>query len=458
MAFKKLQNRYNQFILGENRFASLRKRSFILISWVAILFAIAGNLVNIIMGLPSDLIIFTGIINVLLVLIFIRIRTKPHLDFEKYIYLFWGLIIFTIPPSWVLNSGIDSNNIMLIFVVFVGMFLTIKQNYRLPTFIFFVLLLTFLLLLDFYYPQIIIRYANKEQRVVDLILGYSFYLALTYGLLNLTVRNNKYEHEKIILKNRQLDLLTKEKDDLNRKLSDTITELELTNHSKDRFISIIAHDLKSPFLGLLGLSRLLDNENENLTESEKKEFIRKLRSSTERLYSFLDELLLWSRIQRNSIPISNELISIKQEISSLIQFFDDNLQKKKITVEVDYNNDKLYTDRNLITTVFRNIFSNAIKFSTHGSKINIYEKQFEDKIQIHFQDSGIGISEADMKNLFKVEMNLSRSGTDGEIGTGLGLIICSEIIKKLNGAIHVESKEGKGSVFIIELPRDAKIM
>jgi hypothetical protein len=163
---------------------------------VAILFAIVGNLVNIVMGLPVELIFITGIINIILILIFIRIRTKPDLNYEKYIYLFWGLDILTIPPSWIYNSGMDSI-IMLVFLVFMGIILTIKKEHRLFAFIFFVILITLMLLTEYYFPKLIVRYSNAEQRIVDLLLGYPFYLTLPYALINLMIRNKEYEQEKI---------------------------------------------------------------------------------------------------------------------------------------------------------------------------------------------------------------------------------------------------------------------
>lgn len=456
MTISKLVSRYNHFILGDNKFAALRKRSFILISWVAILFALLGNVVNIVMGLPTELILITGFVNIMLIFIFIRIRTKPELNYERYVYLFWGLITITIPPLWIYNSGMDSNNIMLVFILFIGTILTIKRKHRITAFISIIILIILLLLLEYYFPHIIVRYSNKEQRLVDLLLGYPFYLALTYALINLMVRNNEYEQEKISLRNQQLDLLTKEKDLLNQKLALTITELEMMNHSKDKFISIIAHDLRSPFLGLMGLSRLLDTEIEMLTEYEKKTITQKLRKTIERLYDFLEELLLWGRIQQNALTITNEVININQEIDSILLVFEEILRNKKIDVEFTHSDqDKISTNRNLVATVLRNIISNAIKFSPHGSKIKIFSKVLEHKFQIHIQDYGLGISEPDLIDLFKVEKNISRRGTDGESGSGLGLIICWDIMKRLNGTIKVESKEGSGSTFIIEFPHES---
>ena len=455
MNLNKITARYNRLILGENRFAPLRKRVFILILWVSIILAVLGNAVNIIMGFPLSLIILTSVIILILLFLFLRIRKNQSFKYEISIYIFWGIIVLSIPPIWILNGGIDSNNIMLIFVIFISMFLTVKPSHRFPTYVFFFVLGISVLLLDYLFPQLIVRYTDRTQRIVDLILGDALYITIGYALLNLLVKNTEYEQERITTRNRQLDKLTRKADMLNRQLEESVAELAESNISKDRFISIISHDLRSPFQGLLGISRMLEDDYDELDDKERKELIEKLKESIEKQYGFLEELLLWGRIQRNVIQIEKEIVSIGELIRSLLRVMEDTYRRKNISVELAYcDNDEILIDRQLTATVFRNIISNAVKFSHKNGKIFISIAADQNKSIVTIQDFGIGMSENDLSNIFKPEKSISRRGTDGEIGTGLGLIVCGEIIEKLGYSMNIKSEEGEGTVFSIELPGD----
>lgn len=443
--------KYSALILGENKFAPLRKRMFVLILWSSILIALIGNIINIIYGFPPILIAFTSMVILGLSFIYYRIRTTRNVDYEKYVYLNWILIILAIPMIWIFNSGIDGNTIILIFVVFVGMFLTFNPKYRFKILLFFIILITLLLLLDFFYPHFIVRYSKIEQRIADLVLGYALYISLIYALLNLLVKNTEFEQAKLNIRNQQLSLLTEKTDELNEQLKITIQELKQANYSKDRFISIIAHDLRSPYQGLLGVSKILLNEYDNLNDIEKKGLLAKLNILMEKQYEFLDDLLLWGRIQRNSISVVKEETDILEILKSVKSIFDEAIAKKRITVNINScDNPIIITDRNLLSTVIRNVFSNSLKFSVIGGTVDV-DIQKQTMFRITITDFGIGINESDLNKIFKVEENISRKGTDGELGTGLGLIVCYEIMKKLNGSITIKSKEGSGTVVTLEL-------
>lgn len=443
--------KYSALILGENKFAPLRKRMFVLILWSSILIALIGNIINIIYRFPPILIAFTSMVILGLSFIYYRIRTTRNVDYEKYVYLNWILIILAIPMIWIFNSGIDGNTIILIFVVFVGMFLTFNPKYRFKILLFFIILITLLLLLDFFYPHFIVRYSKIEQRIADLVLGYALYISLIYALLNLLVKNTEFEQAKLNIRNQQLSLLTEKTDELNEQLKITIQELKQANYSKDRFISIIAHDLRSPYQGLLGVSKILLNEYDNLNDIEKKGLLAKLNILMEKQYEFLDDLLLWGRIQRNSISVVKEETDILEILKSVKSIFDEAIAKKRITVNINScDNPIIITDRNLLSTVIRNVFSNSLKFSVIGGTVDV-DIQKQTMFRITITDFGIGINESDLNKIFKVEENISRKGTDGELGTGLGLIVCYEIMKKLNGNITIKSKEGSGTVVTLEL-------
>ncbi len=229
--------------------------------------------------------------------------------------------------------------------------------------------------------------------------------------------------------------------------------MESTNIAKDRFISIIAHDLRSPFQGLLGVSRLLNESYDDFGDVEKKQLSRKLNNLLEKQYDFLEELLVWGRLQLSNVASKTEILNLKEILLSEISKFNQVIEQKKLSVKLFDSVDKeIKTDRNLISTVFRNVLSNAIKFSPVGQKIEAL-LECEDKFcVVKIKDYGIGISEEDLSNLFRLDVKVSRKGTDGETGTGFGLIICSEIMTKLNGAIKLESNEGRGTTVEIKIP------
>lgn len=248
-----------------------------------------------------------------------------------------------------------------------------------------------------------------------------------------------------------------EKNMLLYELSETKERLEEANREKDKLFSIIAHDLKSPFSGFLGIANLLSTDIESFTKEELVGVAKSLKQSAENVYKLIENLLEWSRLQRGLIPFQLEncnLFSIVEQIYSLQK---SNLEYKQIKFSNNIFKDlEVKIDINMISTVFRNLISNAIKFTPKGGEITIRSKLDEKEICISIQDNGIGIPKEMLPILFKLGHKTSRPGTDGESSTGLGLILCKEYVEKHNGKIWVESEEGKGSTFYFTLPIDQK--
>jgi signal transduction histidine kinase len=232
-------------------------------------------------------------------------------------------------------------------------------------------------------------------------------------------------------------------------------KLNESNITKDKFISILAHDLRSPFQGILGISNILEFDDTDLTESERKKFISKLNKTLNRQYNFLEELLLWGKLQQGVVEFLPRKCNMKDIISDNVDVLSGNIAKKNLNLEVQ-GPDKVEAiiDDNLISTVIRNLLSNAIKFTPAGGSINIYLEDFIDHFSIKVSDTGIGVHLNRQKKLLKLETNTSTRGTEDEPGTGLGLILCKEIIEKHRGQLLIESEEGKGSSFTIILAKD----
>ncbi len=229
--------------------------------------------------------------------------------------------------------------------------------------------------------------------------------------------------------------------------------LRNTNVMKDKFFSIIAHDLRSPFQGLLGMASIL-SEEEEISNEERIQLNKKLYEGLKTQFNLLDNLLTWSRVQRDIIEFNPELGDLAVDIKDTVLPLQSSIERKNLYIECRLP-ETLQTsfDKNMITAVMRNIISNAVKFTRQGGKIIISAEENEKEVTVSVSDTGIGIAQNDLEKLFRIDAHFSSKGTDGEGGTGLGLILCKDFIEKHNGKIWVESKVGKGSVFSFVIPK-----
>lgn len=226
------------------------------------------------------------------------------------------------------------------------------------------------------------------------------------------------------------------------------------NETKDRFLSIVSHDLRTPFSSILGFTDLLLND-ETLTEQEKRNYINYIRESSNYMLSLINSLLDWNRLQTGRIKFEPNKIKIKTLVNKCINSLSGAALKKNISIESLLPIDlQVFADENLITQVFNNLISNAIKFTNPGGNISISVRPSEISRYLEFsvKDDGIGMKPEEIKKLFSIETKLSKDGTANEKGSGLGLTIVQDIIKKHGGTIWAESEFGKGSTFKFTLP------
>lgn len=252
-------------------------------------------------------------------------------------------------------------------------------------------------------------------------------------------------------KNR-LELL-KINEQLEGKVRTRTKELQELNATKDRFFSIIAHDLKSPFNYLLGMTELLSENMDTMSPEKLKVFIKKLNGSAQSAFDLLENLLVWARAQQKMIIMSQKVHNLKGLVNSSIKpILNLSLEKSiNLSIEIDPE-DKIFVDEYMISTVIRNLVSNAIKFTKNNGYIKVSAKKKDAEVTISVNDSGIGMSKKTISKLFKIGEDVSISGTNNETGTGLGLILCEEFVTKHGGKIWAESKEGVGSTFYFTVP------
>ena len=230
-------------------------------------------------------------------------------------------------------------------------------------------------------------------------------------------------------------------------------KLQLLNAEKDKFFSIIAHDLRSPFNGFLGLTQLMAEELPTMTIDQLQKIAVSMRNSASNLFNLLENLLEWSRIKQGLIPFVPVNLDLSQLIKDSTEIILENADKKNIDLTIDIpDNCFVFADKNMLQTIVRNLVSNAVKFTARGGKINITAKSLSsDMVEVSINDTGIGMKKEFLENIFRIDTDTNRKGTEGEPSTGLGLLLCKEFVEKHGGKIWAESEEGKGSIFSFTL-------
>lgn len=222
--------------------------------------------------------------------------------------------------------------------------------------------------------------------------------------------------------------------------------------TKNKFFNIMAHDLKNPFNGVLGLSQLLSGDLDGYTLSEIKQYAELINQSAIQIYNLLENLLEWARAQTGSIQKKPVDFLVKHLIIESIEFLESSCQEKQIEISYEENNLKAFADKNMVQTAIRNILANAIKFTPEKGSIKIVTSQKNKFLKISIADTGVGIPKENLEQLFDLKNSISTEGTNKEKGTGLGLVISKEFITANDGTIEVESEVNKGTNFIISLP------
>jgi signal transduction histidine kinase/uncharacterized protein HemY len=247
------------------------------------------------------------------------------------------------------------------------------------------------------------------------------------------------------------DIITLQKN----QLVDTLDELKEANATKDKFFSIIAHDLKIPFNVILGYTELLQTDYDDFTENERKSFIVEINKASQSTYNLLENLLTWARSQQRKIVIVKEKLNLnlKELINKSVEPYKNNAKKKNISIINKVLDDIfIWADVYTFSTVIGNLTNNAIKFTHPEGVITISASEKNESVEICVSDNGVGIEQEVINKLFRIDESYSTKGTNNETGTGLGLILCEEFVEKNGGKITVRSQVGKGSDFVVTLP------
>lgn len=238
-------------------------------------------------------------------------------------------------------------------------------------------------------------------------------------------------------------------------LKEQEVKLQQSNNAKDRFISILAHDLINSFNSFIGFSDLLYNNLNTYDAKSVEKFIGIINQSAHQSFSLLEEILLWARANSNKFPFEPISFNFIETVEDVLDNFSQSVKNKNITVTVTSQNCKMiFADINMFKTIIRNLFSNAIKYTPNAGRIDIYLQEGELFNVISVSDSGIGMTNEQLERLFDISQKQSTPGLEGQEGTGLGLLICKEFVERHKGKIWAESKLDCGSSFIFTLPNN----
>jgi signal transduction histidine kinase len=275
----------------------------------------------------------------------------------------------------------------------------------------------------------------KNQHFVIFLIVVILALVALFGFLQFKTR------KKIMLQKGEIEQKNK-----------SLHELNLT---KDKFITIIAHDLRSPFNSLLGLLEVLISDYNNFSDEEKLKHLTSLHKSSTNTYNLLVNLLEWTLVQRNGFKNKPEKVQVRKSVDSVFSFLASRAQQKNHQLLNNVSeNTEVYVDSNILSNILINLINNSIKFTPFHGNISVSAETGDNSVRIYVTDNGIGIPADKLVRIFEIDSDFKRKGTDNEIGTGLGLTMVKEFVTLSKGKISVESEPKKGSTFCVELPRN----
>ncbi|MFH2096687.1 MAG: HAMP domain-containing sensor histidine kinase, partial [Bacteroidota bacterium] len=287
---------------------------------------------------------------------------------------------------------------------------------------------------------------QKSRNQFNLVLIILILSCILVGIFLLLYRLKTRTNKILEQKNHELTSMN----DLLQLSEDRLKEI---NEAKNRLFGIVSHDLRNSFNVLLGFSEILAQKARTLDDAKRLQYNEAIYKSSRQMYELLDNLLKWTNKQTGAIRNNPEVTDLRIVITEISELLQINAREKGINIIIGIpQNLYILFDRNLLSTIVRNLLANAVKFSHPGNNVHINCSEKEGFIEISITDTGIGIPAAKMDKLFRIDERFTSEGTNQEKGTGLGLILCREFTEMMDGSIKVESTEGKGSTFTVCIP------
>jgi len=294
----------------------------------------------------------------------------------------------------------------------------------------------------------------KQRRLIEGFMVVALFIFVAWVVLLISnSRARRRANQEMAEANQKIKLQKIELEEINAKQKELLLELRRADAAKDKFFSIIAHDLRSPLAVQKSGTKILTKHISNLSKDEITKVVVAMADNVDMLDRLLDNLLQWAHLQKGGFPNNPVVVNLYELATLRLDILEPNTEAKSIKIKVNIEKDMcVYADYNMIESILHNLITNAIKFTHKLGNIQISAMILNDMIEVRIKDSGIGISAKKVNNLFQIDENVSSRGTEGEKGSGLGLLLCKDFVELNGGEIMVESKEGEGTCFSFTLP------
>lgn len=423
--------RIGAFLTGSQKDLSIENKIFNILAFLAAVTCYVSFFSNLFIGFP---LLFNLILLACAIIFSLFFYLSAYKKITRPLEIPLQIVaIILLVIVWFFSAGIEGSGTFYFFLVtFAFIYSSTHKKYWLILAV-YLILAVILVFLDYYFDWER-PYQSEFSRLLDLSVNMVVSLAIL-GFTAILLKQN-YDRER-------------------QKVEQHAEELKNLNATKDKFFSIISHDLRNPFSNLLGLSRQLSEDLDSYTPEELRERIKLIEESSKRGYELLENLLEWSMSQRGNIKFNPLRLNLSDVINESVSILENQVKVKNINIITEVNGDlSVYADYNMLKVVLRNLITNAIKYShPDGSVIVRAAIKNENEVEISVKDKGVGIPEDEIAKLFRIDTKYTTPGTSNEFGTGLGLILCKEFIEKHNGKISVESNVSSGSIFRFTLPK-----
>lgn len=415
--------------IGTKSDFDLRERIYNAVAIIILVVDIISVFWNNTLGILGTTSLLLGFSSLIFVGIYYLGRFKRKLF--PHVLVLTTLVLLSI--LWLTSDGVNGST-PLIYLVAILMFVAISKSKDYLIYILYTgISLAMVYYIETQYPDIVLHYPSDELRRNDLF--FSFFFSGIVIVIMVVIFKRNYDTER--------ETINKQK-----------IELEESNRAKDKLFSVISHDLRSPFQGILGISQLMVNDRFNEDPEEMKIMANALHGSAEKTMVLVDNLLNWAKVQQHKIEVRPDDILLFAFMHSNMEFLQHQYATKRINIILDVpKNLHVIADGDMLQLIVRNLLSNAFKFTEQGGSVRIIAKKIAPSmVEISFVDSGVGMSEDQLKLLFSTEFISGATGLSGEKSTGLGLSLCKDFVELQGGTIRAESKPGEGSSFIFTLP------
>jgi two-component system, sensor histidine kinase and response regulator len=422
----------NNYIFALKENFCLEDRLFLLSVIIVILFSVTSSLIAIIFSLLPELVFLSFINALLLLVIYYFVRFKKIV--KPFILPVLSIYFVDIVALWLYGGGMNSQNILIAFVLFILAIIIVPKSRKIFVMFVFIMLIVIFYMIQYFRPEFISGYNSETERWIDSFTTTLYSSLFIYLLLKYVLDHYNFER---------------------RRAEEGEKKLAILNEDKDRFISILSHDLKSPFNTLLGFTQILLKNIDTYDKATIEKQLKVINDSAKYSYSLIEELLLWTKVKHGNIPFEPAFTDLKIIADDMAESFMHDLQLKEIMIDILIpDKTMVFADQNMLRIILRNLISNAIKFTHRGGAISVDVIETDLGKTIKVCDNGVGIRPQDQDKLFDGSKLHSTIGTEEERGTGLGLFLTKEFIERHKGKIWVESEPGNGSTFYFFLPDD----